>query len=94
MPLISALGIQNQVYMGIFREAKLLDVPVPVLDADEEFLDVTTSRVGAEGLVGHIETQNSVVHEGSYLLSDVNAVVARAKLGRNQFATLRRREAG
>ena len=94
VPLISSLGIQNQVYMGIFREAKLLNLPVPVLDADEEFFDVTAGGIRAEGLVGHIEAQNSVVHKGSYLSSDVNAVVACAKLSGDQFAALCRCEAG
>jgi hypothetical protein len=80
--------------MGIFREAKLLDVPVPVLYADEEFFDVTAGGICAESLVGHIETQNSVVHKGSNLLSDINAAVAGAKLSGDQFAALRRCEAG
>jgi hypothetical protein len=92
--LISSLGIQNQVYVCVLREAKLLNIPVPVLNADKEFFDVTAGGIRAEGLVGYIEAQNAVVHERSYLRSDINAAVARTKLGGDQFAALRRREAG
>ncbi len=94
MVLVSSLGIENKVYVSVFRKAKLLDVPVPMLDADEKFFDMTAGGIRAESLVGHIEAQNTVVHKGPYLSSNVNAAVAGAKFGGNQFAALRRREAG
>src|ERR1700693_179212 len=88
MVLISSFWIQNQIHMGIFRVTKLLDVAIPVLYADEKFLDVISRRIGPENLIGHIEPQNSIVNKGSHLRSYIHTAIAGAILRRHQLSAL------
>ncbi len=88
MVLISSLRIQNQIHVRIFGIAELLNFAVPMPYADKKFFDVTARGIRAEGLVSHIEAQNPVVHKGPYLLRDIDATVAGAKLCRHQLPAL------
>jgi hypothetical protein len=88
------VGIEDQIDVGVFGEVKLLDLAIPVSNADEKFLDVTACGIDAECLAVHIEAQNSIVHVGTHLLSDISAAVPGAILGGDQFASLRRGQAG
>ena len=92
--VVSPIGIEHEIHVGIFGKAEFFNIAVPVLDADKEFFHVATSRIGAEGIVGDIKAQNAVVHKRPHLGSDIDAVIAGAELRGDQFPALRHSDAG
>jgi len=89
MPLISMFWIQEQIHMRIFGEAKLLDVSIPMANADEKLFDVTTRGIDAQNLVSDLELQSPVVQKRTHLWSHIDTMAAFSILRRDKFATLR-----
>ena len=76
VPFVSPVGIESQIYVGIFGKVKLFDVAVPMPDADEKLFDVISGRVHAEVPVVYIELQDAVVQKRPHLRSHIHAPVA------------------
>src|ERR1700678_2631710 len=88
MPFVSGIRVHFKIYVGVLWKAKLFHVSVPVPYADEQLLDVASRRVRAEGLIGHVEAQNSIVHKRSNLWSYIDAVSTGAILRCHQLSAL------
>jgi len=93
VPFVSVVGIENQIYMGIFGKAELLDIAVPVPDADEQLFDVISRWIYAQIPIVDIELQDAVAHERPHLRSYIDAAVAVAVLRSHQRPALRCRRA-
>ena len=93
-PLISGIGVELEIDVGVFGKAKLFDAAVPVPDADEEFFYMIARRIDAHVAVVHIKLQHTIVQKCANLWSYIHAAVACAIFGRHQLAALRDGRAG
>src|SRR4029077_18927915 len=89
VPLVSTLGIEDQIHVRIFRVAELLGVAVPVAYADEEFFDMISRRIHAQVAVVDVKLQNPVVNIRPYLWSYIHTVVSGAVLFCHHLSALR-----
>ncbi len=89
MPFVSVVGIENQIHMGIFGKAELLDVAVPVPDADEQLFDVISRWIYAQIPIVDIELQDAVAHERPHLWSYIYTAIAGTILRCHQRPALR-----